>query len=247
VSRWKAFGIHFSISLLAFFVILSVIIFVWYPGILFRVDGGWAGLRIVMGVDLVLGPLLTLIVFNTAKPSLKFDLSCIAALQLSCMAAGIWVVYQERPLALVLAYDTFYSLAAQEFKDFDKDPALLKQFPGGWPKMLYAELPADEAQAQVEYLRSQFIADEPLYMQVQRYQPIAAVENPETTVFRREQFVRSGLLDGLLEQINGDESCLLSKFVGAHQGGYVCYEPSHDRLRRFFEEQHRVAEIAGSD
>ena len=89
MSRWKAGAIHFSISLAVFLVLLAIILIAWYPGILFSIDGGWAGLQIIIGVDLVLGPLLTLIVFKAGKPSLKFDLTCIATFQAVCMVAGI--------------------------------------------------------------------------------------------------------------------------------------------------------------
>jgi len=102
MSRWKASAIHLSMSLIVVAALLAVILLRWYPGILFSVDGGLVGLQIVIGVDLVLGPLLTLVVFKAGKPGLRFDLSCIAIAQISCLAAGVWIVYKERPIALVL-------------------------------------------------------------------------------------------------------------------------------------------------
>ena len=60
MSRFSAFSIHFGISLLIFAALSAVILLVWYPGYFFELDGGWEGLRIIIGVDLVLGPLLTL-------------------------------------------------------------------------------------------------------------------------------------------------------------------------------------------
>ena len=89
MNRWQASAIHFGISLTVFLILLAVILLVWYPGILFSIDGGWTGLRIVMGVDLVLGPLLTLVVFKLGKPGLKFDLSCIVIAQIACMTWGM--------------------------------------------------------------------------------------------------------------------------------------------------------------
>ena len=88
MNRWKAFGIHLAISLVVFLALLGIIILLWYPGILFSIDGGWEGLKIVMGVDVVLGPLLTLVVFKVGKPGLKFDLTCIAVAQIACMVTG---------------------------------------------------------------------------------------------------------------------------------------------------------------
>ena len=78
MSRWKAGGLHFLISLAIFLGLLAVIVLQWYPGILFNIDSGWAGLQLVIGVDLIAGPLLTLVVFKTGTQGLSFDLSCIA-------------------------------------------------------------------------------------------------------------------------------------------------------------------------
>jgi hypothetical protein len=230
MSRWKASAIHFSISLLVFLGLLGIILTVWYPGILFRIDGGWAGLRIVFAVDLVLGPLLTLIVYRAGKPGLKFDLSCIVAFQVVCMAGGMWVVYNERPLALVLAHDTFYSLARQEFEDFDKDPALLESFPGSYPKLIYTELPENDIEADIIAIRGQFIG-EPLYIQTERYRAIP--QEDAASVFRRQELVRTQMTDEIRQQL--PPWCLASNFVSAITSGIVCYDAESGALREYFE------------
>ncbi len=231
MSRWKAVAIHFSISLVAFALVLAVILVAWYPGILFSVDGGWTGLRIVAGVDLVLGPLLTLVVFKTGKPGLKFDLSCIAIAQSVCMAIGIWIVYNERPVALVLAYDTFYSLATQEFDDFGRDVAVLDSFPGRAPKLLFTELPANDVSADIENVRSQFIGD-PLYIQTDKYRAIPQDEADLKLVFRREQSVRASVSEEFLAALPAN--CILSKFISAVTSGYVCYDQAAGKLSEYF-------------
>ncbi len=80
---------------------------------------------LLIGVDLIAGPLLTLVVFKSGKKGLSFDLSCIAIFQAACMAAGMRVVYSERPIVLVLAWDTIYSVDAQEFLEYGRDPEIL--------------------------------------------------------------------------------------------------------------------------
>ena len=233
--RWQACAIHFSISLAVFLVLLAIILRLWYPGILFSVDGGWAGLRIVVGVDLVLGPLLTLVVFKVGKPGLIFDLSCIVLAQISCMAAGMWIVYEERPIALVLAYDTFYSLASQEFEAFGKDPGMLEKFPGAYPKLIYTELPANDIQADIINLRSQFIGD-PLYIQTDRYQAFPASTDEINAVFRRELAVRENVAESILGEL--DKPCQLSKFISAVKAGYVCFDPGRKILSGFYENRY---------
>ena len=71
MSRFSAFAIHLLISFVIFIAITYLVVFKWYPDIFFDTDGGWRGMRIIIAVDLVLGPLLTLVVFKAGKPGLK--------------------------------------------------------------------------------------------------------------------------------------------------------------------------------
>lgn len=235
MSRWKAASIHFSLSLLAFLLLLAVILLIWYPGILFSVDGGWTGLRIVIGVDLVLGPLLTLVVFKAGKPGLKFDLAFIGIAQVLCMSVGIWIIYQERPLALVLAYDTIYSIAEQNFEEFDRDVAVLEEFPGRFPKLIYVELPENEIAADIASLRSQFIGD-PLYIQTEKYRALPPGAEGLSSIFRREDSVRASVSEEMLSQL--ESNCVLSKFLSAVISGYVCYDPQEMALSRFYDNRY---------
>jgi len=236
MSRWKASGIHLAISAALLSVLLAIIILLWYPGILFSVDGGWAGLRIVVGVDLVLGPLLTLVVFQAGKPSLKFDLTCIGLLQGVCMVAGMAIVYSERPVALVLAYDTIYSLSAQEFEDYGKDIRVLDSVPGPLPKLIYTELPENNIEAGIIAMRGQFIGD-PLFIQTERYRPLSGTDLGQ--VFRQESQVRASVSDELRQSL--PEHCLLAKFISSRSGGYVCFDSVQSRLSRHFPPEYQRA------
>ena len=118
MSRYLAFFYHFLISLGIFAVIAYLILYQWYPDFFFSIDGGWEGMRIIIGVDLVLGPLLTLIVFKSGKPGLKFDLVAIGTLQAVCLAIGTYIVYIERPLFFIFDQGHFYSSSKDTFTNF---------------------------------------------------------------------------------------------------------------------------------
>jgi len=143
VSRYSAFGIHLCISLLIFLALGAIIVFRWYPDYFFELDGGWEGLRLILGVDLVLGPLLTLFVFNAAKPEIKTDMAIIGALQIACLAGGMYVVWSERPLAMVYVDGHFYSMSADSWEEVNRPVPDLSDFPGPWPKRVAVELPTD--------------------------------------------------------------------------------------------------------
>lgn len=53
MSRYLACFYHFMISLLIFIVPAYVIVFHWYPDYFFAIDGGWEGMRLVIGVYMV--------------------------------------------------------------------------------------------------------------------------------------------------------------------------------------------------
>jgi hypothetical protein len=92
ISRYEASFYHFLISFVVFVVLAYFVLFRWYPEFFYTIDGGWEGMRIIIGVDLILGPLLTLVVFKAGKPGLKFDLSMIAIIHSVCLQACLWCI-----------------------------------------------------------------------------------------------------------------------------------------------------------
>ncbi|MGK0248272.1 MAG: hypothetical protein ACI910_001002 [Oleispira sp.] len=111
-NRYQAFAVHMAISLVVFFMLLVCITQYWYPGILFDTGNGWKAIGIIIGIDLILGPLLTLIVFNHNKSSLKFDLWVIALVQTAALIYGTWTIHQTRPIALAFINSSFITIFA---------------------------------------------------------------------------------------------------------------------------------------
>ena len=161
MSRFKAFAIHFSISLLIFFFLLYFILVQWYPEPLFSTDGGWKVIRIIIGVDLILGPLLTLIVFKTGKPGLKFDLTMIALVQVLALSWGVWTTYNERPAAVIYTLDFFTPVPAYQLAEQGITAKELKQFGDTWPILIYIDVPKEKLS---EILSESMQAKKPLYL-----------------------------------------------------------------------------------
>ena len=148
MSRWKAAGIHLSISVLIGLVVLTLLFLVWYPSPYFKASGGQELTLILLGVDLVLGPLLTLVVFKAGKKSLRFDLSVIAVLQLSALLYGLHVIVQARPAFIVAAIDRFNMVAANDIEPEDLAKGSKPEFSTlSWtgPRLVAARLPEDPA------------------------------------------------------------------------------------------------------
>jgi hypothetical protein len=128
LSRWKAAGLHLLISLVVATLVGSLIYFVWYPAPYFEVAGGNTLMLLIMSVDVVIGPFLTLAVFKSGKKGLRFDLIVIAALQISAFCYGLFVITAARPVFIVAEVDRFVLVAANDLNDNDLHQASHQEF-----------------------------------------------------------------------------------------------------------------------
>lgn len=143
MSKSKAFLTHLLLSLLVVSGLVALMLLLWYPQPYFLAFDARGILQILVGVDLVLGPALTLVVYKPGKPSLWFDMSCIAALQLAALVYGTTVIYQQRPYFVVFAVDRFEILARGEIDATQLRGAELREKPWGRPILAVARLPDD--------------------------------------------------------------------------------------------------------
>jgi len=121
LNRWKAAAIHLGVSAVIAATVVTIMLLVWYPPPYFDAMGGQGLLKILVGVDVTIGPLLTLIIFDAKKKSLKFDLSVIAALQIAALAYGVWVMFEARPVYTAFAMDRFAIVSAKDLDEVDLD------------------------------------------------------------------------------------------------------------------------------
>jgi len=216
-ARIKASSLHLLISLCVFSLAFLVIYRVWFPYALFEASGGFDGLKIVAYVDLVLGPLLTLIVFNTAKSRrhLTKDISIIAGLQIACLVAGLWTVYQARPLVVVHVFDSFYVMNRADMDAVDLDAKKLDDITGSYPKIVYVpsetSLPAFRAKQMLDRLNglTEF------QWRIDDYQPW----NLEGVILPEDEKAAAG--------------CVLRNIQSAYRAGVVCIDPNSLRFSQF--------------
>lgn len=112
MTRFKAFGLHLAGSLTVIACIFLALRQIWYPGQLFYLANGLDLMKILVPVDVILGPLLTLLVFDVAKKSLKRDLLIILLVQLSFLFYGLYIIFSVRPAYLTLLADNLYMVTA---------------------------------------------------------------------------------------------------------------------------------------
>ena len=150
-SRWQAARIHLGMSLTIALFVIAAMYFLWYPSPYFKAMGGGGLLMLVIGVDVVIGPLITLIIFNTGKKSLKFDLTCIAVVQIVALAYGVSTMFQARPVYTVFNKDRFDVIIAADVNSTERakvtDPAY-KSLPFTGPQTVSMDMPSDAKEMQ---------------------------------------------------------------------------------------------------
>jgi hypothetical protein len=149
MSRWKAAGLHSLISIVIAILVGSLIYFVWYPPPYFQIAGGSKLMLLIMGVDVVVGPVLTLAVFKSGKKGLRFDLTVIALLQIASFCYGASVIARARPVFVVGEVDRFVLVSANALDDKDLAEAKQSEFSTrSWtgPRLVGALPPARNSQ-----------------------------------------------------------------------------------------------------
>ena len=126
--RLKASAIHFGLSLVIAILAALLVFGIWYPYPYREISGGRELFLLVVSVDVILGPLITLAVFNRSKPmgELRRDLAIVVLIQLAALGYGLWTVSVARPVHLVFEIDRFRVVHA-----IDIPPELLDKTPSG--------------------------------------------------------------------------------------------------------------------
>ena len=149
-SRAIAAGIHLLISAVVAGLAAVLVFYLWYPGQYRLLAGGRSLFFLVIGVDVVIGPVLTFAVFNRAKgiAHLRRDLAIIGLLQLAALAYGLHTVYVARPVAMVFEVDRFRLVPANDVVVEEMPNALpeFRDLPLTGPRLLGARRPESGAE-----------------------------------------------------------------------------------------------------
>lgn len=163
--RWKAFAIHLALSLVVLGVLLYLLFVHWFPGYLFDTDGGWQALRVIAGVDIVLGPMLTLIAANPSKSTreLRQDFSLIALVQVCALSAGTWLAWDNRPWAMLWYDGMVYSMPWSAMRDEPQAVARIRELSPLSPHWVTVNLPLDPQQRGIALARARDRGTDPLF------------------------------------------------------------------------------------
>ena len=174
--RARAAGLHFLISAVVAGLAAALVFGLWYPGAYRLLAGGRALFLLLIGVDVVLGPVLTFAVFDLKKgwPHLRRDLAVIGLIQLSALGYGLHAVYAARPVAVVFEVDRFRVIAANQVQisELGKAPVEYRHLPLTGPLLLgtrQARAGAERDESLAMGIEGVDLAQRPLF-----WQPYAA-------------------------------------------------------------------------
>lgn len=139
-SRWIFALTHVLASAGVLALVAAGLFFFWYPPPYASLSGGLKLFALIALVDVLLGPLGTLVVSNPKKPKAEWrrDMAMIVVLQIAALAYGMWTVYEARPVHLVFEIDRFRVVPATDVPRsmLSQAPPELRQLPMTGPVLI---------------------------------------------------------------------------------------------------------------
>ncbi|GAD22883.1 TfpX/TfpZ family type IV pilin accessory protein [Acidovorax sp. MR-S7] len=146
----RAVSWHFSLSLVIAVITAGVTFGLWFPYPYRELAGGGHLFWLIVGVDVVCGPLLTAVVFNSRKPlrELMLDLGCIGLIQLGALTYGLYSLWHTRPIYLAFEVDRFQVVTYADIKKDDLKPESerLHRLPWAGVRLIGTRTPANGAE-----------------------------------------------------------------------------------------------------
>jgi len=149
--KFVAFSIHFVATLALGALAAALIFLVWFPHPFATMIGGTELFMLVVGCDLALGPLISLVIYNSRKSrsELVTDYTIIGLLQIAAMVYGVFVVAGTRPVYVAFNTDRLEVVTARDIEDSElaqaRDPRYLR-LPWSGPRYISIKIPPGDQQ-----------------------------------------------------------------------------------------------------
>lgn len=167
INRFSAFFVHLIFSLTVGCIIGVLVYCLWYPDFFSYASGISKIFLTLLVVDVILGPLITLIIFNTKKQELKRDMLIVIVVQIIALSFGLYTVFITRPAYIIFNSNRFDLVYANEISEENLGKALRSEFkslPYFGPKIIAAVLPADPRLAEEIIISAVATGDDVQYL-----------------------------------------------------------------------------------
>jgi hypothetical protein len=144
-----ATGLHFTVTLLLAAAAAALIFLVWFPDPFQTMIGGTELFLLVAGCDLALGPLMSLVLYNSRKTrrALVIDYSLVGLIQIAALVYGVVVMFGARPVYVAFSVDRYEIVMAADLRKEElvaaRDPVYSKP-PLTGPRYVAVVVPPEE-------------------------------------------------------------------------------------------------------
>ncbi|MBM0105663.1 hypothetical protein JM946_12930 [Steroidobacter sp. S1-65] len=123
--KFRAVLLHFLVTLAMAVAAAALIFVVWYPDPFQAMLGGTRFFVLITVCDLVLGPLTSLIIYNSKKTrrALIFDYTVVGIVQVAAFVYGVMSISNARPAYIAFVKDRFEVVIAEDLADKDLQDA----------------------------------------------------------------------------------------------------------------------------
>ena len=231
ITKLKATAVHLSMSIAVFVYLAYQIYYNWYPEPYFSIDGGWAAIRLVGAVDLVLGPLITFLIFDLTKSrrAILFDLLIILVIQLGALAYGVHTTYTQRPVAIVIIPEFVVSATMEHYGNSLTAASDLYRYSDERPPIIYSDFPMTrEGIKEIERVMTE---EEVLaHAQIGLYRPhselVAGLQKRQAQALYllEEKGLQQIFTDWLQQNGKTEEEVLIERFMGRYGNVWLIFD-----------------------
>lgn len=155
--KFLATTVHFGVTLILTGLAAAIIFLVWFPDPMQTLIGGTELFIIVVSVDLALGPLMSLVIYNSRKSrrELIIDYSVVGLVQIVALVYGVMVVAGARPVYYAFDTDRYEITSAVDIRPAELAAAepQYRKMPWTGPRIVGVTVPpADQQNALSEAL-----------------------------------------------------------------------------------------------
>ena len=149
--KFVATGIHFLVTLTLAAVAAALIFVVWFPDPFETMIGGTELFLLVVGCDLALGPLISLVIYDSRKSrrALVFDYAVVGVIQILALVYGVHTLAATRPVYVAFNHDRIEIVSAGDIRDDElaaaKSP-IYASLPLTGPRLISITVPAADQQ-----------------------------------------------------------------------------------------------------
>ena len=140
-TKLKAFLLHFILSAVVISLIFSILLLFWFPSPFLGLTHFKEIAYLLIAIDVVLGPLLTFVVYNPNKKSLRFDLTSIVTIQILALSYGIYTLFLAHPVYITYFDGRYNIVTAKQAQPHQTKYSSLKISKLSSPTFAFMDIP----------------------------------------------------------------------------------------------------------